>query len=50
VIDEISAEGWLIGTGDGGIRVKRIRAGDKKVDAATFAVTHAVAAGTPLGT
>ncbi|MFI5394631.1 MAG: methionyl-tRNA formyltransferase [Candidatus Binatia bacterium] len=50
VIDEISAEGWLIGTGDGGIRVKRIRAGDKKVDAATFAVTHAVAAGTSLGT
>ncbi|HEX7409586.1 MAG TPA: methionyl-tRNA formyltransferase [Candidatus Binatia bacterium] len=50
VIDEISADGWLVGTGDGGIRVKRVRAGDKKVDAGTFATTHAVAAGTALGT
>lgn len=50
VVDEISADGWLVGTGDGGIRVKRVRAGDKKVDAGTFATTHEVTTGTALGT
>ena len=49
VIEQISADGWLIGARDGGVRVKRVRAGEKKVDAAVFAANQGITAGTMLG-
>jgi methionyl-tRNA formyltransferase len=49
VIGQISADGWLIGARDGGVRVKRVRAGEKKVDAADFAANQGITAGTMLG-
>jgi methionyl-tRNA formyltransferase len=48
-IAEISAEGWLIGTGDGGVRVKRVRLGDRKLAAADLAAERGVQVGTRLG-
>jgi methionyl-tRNA formyltransferase len=48
VIGQISADGWLIGASDGGILVKRVRAGEKKVDAAVFAMNQGITAGTML--
>ena len=48
VIEQISADGWLIGARDGGILVKRVRAGEKKVEAAVFAMNQGITAGTML--
>jgi methionyl-tRNA formyltransferase len=49
VVERISADGWLIGAGAGGILVKRVRAGEKKLDAAVFAANQGITAGTLLG-
>lgn len=49
VIGQISADGWLIGARDGGVRVKRVRAAERKVDAAVFAANQGITAGTMLG-
>jgi methionyl-tRNA formyltransferase len=49
VIGQISADGWLIGARDGGVRVKRVRAAEKKIDAAAFAANQGITAGTLLG-
>jgi methionyl-tRNA formyltransferase len=50
VIEQISADGWLIGARDSGVRVKRVRAGERKLDAAVFAADQGITAGTLLGT
>lgn len=50
IIAAIADDGWLIGARGGAIRVKRVRAADKKVDAVTFAATHGIVTGTVLGT
>jgi methionyl-tRNA formyltransferase len=49
IIEQITADGWVIGARDGGIRVKRVRAGEKKVDAAVFAADQGITAGAALG-
>jgi methionyl-tRNA formyltransferase len=49
VVEDISAEGLLIGAGGGAIRVKRVRFGDAKVDAAVFATRQNLGVGTRLG-
>jgi methionyl-tRNA formyltransferase len=48
VIEQISTDGWLIGARDGGVRVKRVRAAEKKVDAAAFAGNQGITPGTAL--
>ncbi|MCX6097573.1 MAG: methionyl-tRNA formyltransferase [Caldiserica bacterium] len=49
VISEITGDGIVIGAAHGAIRVKRVRVGDKKVDAATFAAERGLQVGTQLG-
>jgi len=49
VVEQVSAEGLLIGAQGGAVRVKRVRFGDQKVDAATFAADKRLSAGTRLG-
>jgi methionyl-tRNA formyltransferase len=49
VIEQISAEGWLIGAGAGGVLVRRVRAGEGKVDAAVFAANQGLTVGEMLG-
>ncbi len=48
VVADISADGLLIGTGSGGVRIRRVRAGDKKIDAAAFANAEAITPGMRL--
>lgn len=48
VIAEISPGGWLVGTGKGGVRIGRVRAADKKLDATAFAAAEAISVGTSL--
>jgi len=48
VVEEVSAEGLVIGAHGAAIRVKRVRAGDKKVAAAEFATQRGVTAGRRL--
>ncbi len=49
VVEAVSTEGLLIGAMGGAVRVKRVRFGDRKVDAAAFAAEHGLGAGTRLG-
>jgi methionyl-tRNA formyltransferase len=49
VIEQISADGWVVGARDGGVRVKRVRAAEKKMDAAAFAANQGITPGTALG-
>jgi methionyl-tRNA formyltransferase len=49
-VEELSANGVVIGTSDGAICVKRLRIGDKKIDAAAFAAAHGVEVGMRFGT
>jgi methionyl-tRNA formyltransferase len=49
VVEEVGAGGLLIGAGDGAVRVKRVRGGDKKVDAAAFANERGLKPGSRLG-
>ncbi len=49
IIAAITDEGWLVGAQGGGIRVKRVRAGEKKIDAASFAAARALTTGAALG-
>ena len=49
VVEEVSAEGLVIGAGAGAVRAKRVRWGDKKIEAAVFAAEHGIVIGTPLG-
>ncbi|HUI27049.1 MAG TPA: methionyl-tRNA formyltransferase, partial [Candidatus Kryptonia bacterium] len=48
VIEQVSNDGIQIGARDGAIRVKRVRLGDKKMDAAVFAAERKLTIGTPL--
>ncbi|HVM96988.1 MAG TPA: methionyl-tRNA formyltransferase [Candidatus Acidoferrales bacterium] len=48
-VEVISAEGLLIGANGGAIRAKRVRCGDKKVEAAVFAEERGLRPGTQLG-
>jgi methionyl-tRNA formyltransferase len=48
VVGDVSAEGMLIGTQGGAIRVNRVRFGNKKVAASDFAAEHGLAKGMPL--
>ncbi|HVN87082.1 MAG TPA: methionyl-tRNA formyltransferase [Candidatus Binatia bacterium] len=49
VVEQISSEGILIGACGAAIRVKRVRAGEKKIDAAAFAAERGLNVGTRLG-
>jgi methionyl-tRNA formyltransferase len=49
IVEGVSAEGLLIGAGKGAVRVKRVRAGAQKLDAATFAAEHGLSLGASLG-
>lgn len=49
VIAEIGADGLLVGTATGAVRIKRVRFGNKKVDAASFAAEHVLGLGARLG-
>ncbi|MBI1814425.1 MAG: methionyl-tRNA formyltransferase [Deltaproteobacteria bacterium] len=49
VVEQITGDGMLIGGRGAAIRVKRVRLGDKKVDAAAFAAEHGLSVGTRLG-
>jgi methionyl-tRNA formyltransferase len=49
MIEDISSDGWVIGAHHDAIRVKRVRAGDSKVTAATFAAAHGITPGMALG-
>ena len=49
VVEETSGDGLVIGVPDGAIRAKRVRFGDKKIDAAVFAAAHGLAVGMRLG-
>jgi methionyl-tRNA formyltransferase len=49
LVEEVTPEGLVIGARGGAIRVKRVRFGTKKVDAAAFAAEHALRPGTRLG-
>lgn len=49
VVEEVSPDGLLIGVQEGAIRVKRVRLGEKKVDAAAFAAERGLSAGMRVG-
>jgi methionyl-tRNA formyltransferase len=49
VVEQITSDGMLIGGRGAAIRVKRVRLGDKKVDAALFAAEHGLTVGARLG-
>jgi methionyl-tRNA formyltransferase len=49
VVEQVSADGVLIGGVGGAIRAKRVRLADRKVDAAAFAAEHALTIGASLG-
>jgi methionyl-tRNA formyltransferase len=44
-VEEVSANGIVIGVRGGAIRAKRVRLGDKKIDAGAFAIAHGVEVG-----
>lgn len=48
IVEDISVEGLVIGTGDGAVRVKRVRWEDRKVEAASFAAAQNLTIGTQL--
>ena len=48
IVEEVGAEGIVIGALGGAICVKRVRAGDRKVDAAEFAAQQHIAPEMPL--
>jgi len=49
VVEEVSAEGMLLGARGGAVRVKRVRFGKEKVDAAAFCSAQGLAPGSSLG-
>lgn len=49
VVEEVSADGMVIGAVGGAIRAQKVRFGTRKVAAAEFAAEHGVIAGTQLG-
>ena len=49
VVEDVSAEGMLIGAGEGAIRAKRVRYGDKKVSATEFAAATGLTKQVHLG-
>jgi methionyl-tRNA formyltransferase len=48
IVAEVSSAGLLVGASGGAIRVKRVRCGDQKVDAAALAGQRGLSAGVPL--
>jgi methionyl-tRNA formyltransferase len=48
IVEEVGANGIVIGAVGGAIRVKRVRAGERKVDAAEFASQRHIAPGSSL--
>ena len=49
VVEEAAPDGIVIGAVGGAIRVKRVRLGDRKVDAGAFATQQGITPGTRLG-
>jgi methionyl-tRNA formyltransferase len=49
VVEQVSGDGLLIGACGAAIRVKRVRLGEKKVDAAAFAAENGLTVGVRLG-
>ena len=48
VVEDVSADGLVIGAVGGAIRAKRVRLGNQKIAAAEFAATHAIHPGLAL--